>query len=307
MSSTGSRVLVIGATGGLGRHVVQASLACNCPTYAYVRPSAVNDPGKATLLHSFQSAGAILLQGSLEAHDSLVEAIKQADIVVSCVDPANYLSELKILTGIQEVGTIKRFVLFDYVAAHSVEFYGALKSAIEARDKVMTTVMGSGVPFTCIVMYGFASYYLASLGQLDSRAPPTDKVLIAGDGDLKAFMVSEEDIGMYAIKAALDSRAENKNVHLKLPKNHLSQNEMVSVWESKTGKTLERVYESEEDMRKSFQDGSGATFTRLLKHFTFAKGGHNQPLNNSNEVEVLELFPEVEYINADRYLDRFVK
>ncbi|MCO5608060.1 hypothetical protein L7F22_062265 [Adiantum nelumboides] len=306
MPPTGSRVLVIGATGWLGRHVVQASLACNCHTYAFVRPSAFNDPTKATLLKSFESAGAILFQGNLEVYDSLVEAIKQVDIVVSCVGSSSHSSELKILTAIQEVGTLKRFVVFDSVTERSVEVYGVLKSSIEMRESISKTVMGSGVPFTRIVMYGFASYYLASLGQLNARAPPANKVVIAADGHLKAFMVAEEDIGIYAIKAALDSRAENKTVHLKLPKNHLSQNELVSLWESKTGKTLERVYESEQDMRTSFEDGSGATFTRLLKHFTFARGGHNEPLSKPNDVEVLELFPDVEYISADQYLNRFL-
>ncbi|MCO5566423.1 hypothetical protein L7F22_020100, partial [Adiantum nelumboides] len=113
-----------------------------------------------------------------------------------------------------------RFAVFDFVTVHSVELYGVFKSIDEARNNLDVMVTAS---------------------------------------TMLSFVVADEDIAMYALKAALDPRAENKIVHLKLPKNHLSQNEMVSLWESKTGKRLERVFESEEDMRKSFEGVSSAS------------------------------------------------
>lgn len=57
-----SRVLVIGATGKLGRHLVEASLSAGHPTAALVRPTSFSDPRNSHLLHSFSLAGATLLQ-----------------------------------------------------------------------------------------------------------------------------------------------------------------------------------------------------------------------------------------------------
>ncbi|KAH7445021.1 hypothetical protein KP509_02G102700 [Ceratopteris richardii] len=307
MGST-EKILVIGATGGLGRHVVAAGVSCGCPTYAFVRPQTVDsDPAKAALLRSFESSGANILEGSLEDYDSLLAAVKQVDIVISCLNLDNHASELKILKAIQEADAVKRLVFIDFVAAQDIELYGLLKSISEPRKKVIAAVIQSGVPFTRIMTYGFASYYLASLGQLNSRSPPSEKVIIAATGDVKAYMVAEEDIGMYTVKASLDPRAENKNVHLRLPKNHLSQHEMVSLWESKSGKPLERLYESEEELSKSFEDAGWASFPKLLKHFAFVKGGHNGSLKReSGDVEVMELYPDFDYISADQYLNRFL-
>ncbi|MCO5578099.1 hypothetical protein L7F22_047547 [Adiantum nelumboides] len=57
-----SKVLVIGATGYIGRHIALAGPAEGHPTFALVRPSTL--ASKAPLLHSFQAAGISLLQFS---------------------------------------------------------------------------------------------------------------------------------------------------------------------------------------------------------------------------------------------------
>lgn len=306
------KVLVIGATGHLGRYVLEASLASNHPTYALVRPSSLSDPSKRELVDSFKSAGAIILQGSLEDYESLSEAIRQVEIVISVVNIPHYMDELKILSAIQELGTsIKRFVVFDYVVIaegsnNMIEPIEPLKSILEIREKIRSVVKESGVPSTHVVTYGFGSYYIASLGQLDCASPPQDNVVIAGNGDLKAFMVAEEDIAAYAIKAANDPRALKKNVHLRLPANHLSQNDLISLWETKLGKPLNRIYESEEEMIKLIKGNPSPPFVKVLKHFAFARGGHCVRSEGPEDVEAMELYPQVEYITADHYLDRFL-
>jgi hypothetical protein len=63
----------------------------------------------------------------------------------------------------------------------------------------------------------------------------------------------EDDIGTYTIKAVDDPRTLNKTLYLRPPSNTLSHNELVSLWEKKHGKTLERVYIPEDEVLKKIQ------------------------------------------------------
>lgn len=60
--------------------------------------------------------------------------------------------------------------------------------------------------------------------------------------------MKEEDIATYTMKAVDDPRTLNKTLHMRPPANILSFNEIVSLWEEKIGKTLEKLYLSEEDI-----------------------------------------------------------
>ena len=63
----------------------------------------------------------------------------------------------------------------------------------------------------------------------------------------------EDDIGTYTIKAVDDPRTLNKILYIKPPNCTLSFNELVSLWENKIGKTLEKVYVPEEQALKDIQ------------------------------------------------------
>lgn len=60
----------------------------------------------------------------------------------------------------------------------------------------------------------------------------------------------EHDIGTYTIKAVDDPRTLNKTLYIKPPKNTLSFNELVAMWEKMIGKTLEKIYIPEEQILK---------------------------------------------------------
>jgi hypothetical protein len=75
MASEKSKILVVGATGHLGRHVVAASARQGHPTLALVRDTAPSDAAKAALLQSFQDAGVTLVKGDLHDQASLLSAV----------------------------------------------------------------------------------------------------------------------------------------------------------------------------------------------------------------------------------------
>ena len=81
------RVLLIGATGRLGRHFVDALKEEKHQVVALVR-TGMQGAGadRRLLLDRFASAGVELFQGSLEDEEGLDRACRDVDAVVSCVD-----------------------------------------------------------------------------------------------------------------------------------------------------------------------------------------------------------------------------
>jgi len=68
-----------------------------------------------------------------------------------------------------------------------------------------------------------------------------------------AVFNKEDDIATYTIKAVDDPRTSNKILYIKPPANTISFNDLVSLWEKKIGKTLERIYVPEEQLLKNIQ------------------------------------------------------
>ncbi|GLJ35047.1 hypothetical protein SUGI_0705350 [Cryptomeria japonica] len=60
----------------------------------------------------------------------------------------------------------------------------------------------------------------------------------------------EDDVAAFTIMVANDSRTLNKSVTCRPPGNIISQSELVSLWEKKTGTTLKRVFVSESELIK---------------------------------------------------------
>ena len=74
----------------------------------------------------------------------------------------------------------------------------------------------------------------------------------------------EEDIATYTIKAVDDPRTLNKILYVRPPHNTLSFNELLSVWEKKIGKTLEKIYVPEEQVLKNIQGEETYFFCFIL-------------------------------------------
>jgi hypothetical protein len=70
---------------------------------------------------------------------------------------------------------------------------------------------------------------------------------------LTVIFVNEEDVVTNTIKAVDDPRTLNKILYLKPPCNILSFNEIVSMWEKKINKTLEKIYVLEDQLLKKIQ------------------------------------------------------
>lgn len=149
--------------------------------------------------------------------------------------------------------------------------------------------------------------------------------------------MTEADVGTFTIEAANDPNALNKAVHIRLPANYLTLNEIVSMWEKKIGKTLEKIYVPEEQVLKQIKGMLPLlNITNLFcAHVGFVKLKlricwfcaessfpnnyllalyHSQQIRKdavyeidpARDIEASEAYPYVKYSTVDEYLNQFL-
>nr|QDJ00488.1 isoflavone reductase 1 [Nicotiana acuminata] len=304
-----SKVLIIGGTGYIGKFIVEASTKSGHPTFALVRESTVSDPVKSKIVENFKNLGVTILHGDLYDHESLVKAIKQVDVVISTVGPMQLADQVNIIAAIKEAGNIKRFFPsefgMDVDKGNTVE---PLKSLVGAKAQIRRAIEAEGIPYTYVSSDLSDGYFLATLVQLEATAPPRDKIIIPGDGNVEVVFNEEHDACTYTIKAVDDPRTLNKILYIKPPKNTLSFNELVAMWEKMIGKTLEKIYIPEEQILKDINTSPfPVNFALALNHLAFVKGGlTNFKIEPAFGVEASELYPDVKYTTAEECLVQFV-
>lgn len=301
-----SKILIIGGTGKIGQWISRASLALHHPTFLLVRPATF--AARPDVLNSLESLGASILQGSLEDKISLVEAIKQVDIVISAVHGPLLLAQLNIVEAIQQAGSIQRFVPSEF--GIDVNGEGArttlnpIGGMFKMKQKVRQAIEAANIPFTYLCSFVLAHVFAKTLGQPDEvLSQPMNKVIIYGDGHTKVSFLCVEDVGFFAIKLANDPRALNKTVNLRLPDNIFSQLELVSLWEKTTGKILEKISLSEEEIQKKIHAGQGSweTMKLIMKDAIFRRGLTTIVERQENQVEASDLYPSEKYTSIDEY------
>ncbi|GMY05763.1 probable pinoresinol-lariciresinol reductase 3 [Fagus crenata] len=135
-----SRILIIGVTGNLGFHLAKTSLQFSHPTFALFRDSAYSDPIKSQKLHSLSNSGATLLKGSLQDEASLLEAIKQVDVVICAVSSIQVLDQKLLISAIKQAGCIKNCSVLT-ILHHSEK---CVYVYLEAPPRDKATIFGDG-------------------------------------------------------------------------------------------------------------------------------------------------------------------
>ncbi|EEF52595.1 phenylcoumaran benzylic ether reductase TP7 [Ricinus communis] len=297
-----SKILIIGGTGYIGKFIVEASAKAGLPTFVLIRESTVSDPVKGKIVENFKNLGVTLLHGDLYDHESLVKAIKQADVVISTLGALQLADQTKVIAAIKEAGNVKRFFPSEFGTdvdhVHAVE---PAKSAFETKAQIRRAIEAEGIPYTYAVCNYFASLMIPLL-----LRPAGDKVTILGDGNVKAIFSMEQDIALYTIKAVDDPRTLNKTLFVNPPMNILTYNELVALEEKKTGKTIEKNYVPEEKVLQDIQTVPMPFNIGLaINHCVFIKGDQtNFEIDPSWGVEASQLYPDVKYTTIAEYFDQ---
>ncbi|XP_057541213.1 phenylcoumaran benzylic ether reductase Betv6-like [Amaranthus tricolor] len=304
-----SKILVIGGTGYIGKFIVEASAKLGNPTFALVRNETISNSDKAPIIDNFKKLGVNLVTGDLYNHESLVKAIKEVDVVISTVGAFQLADQVKIIDAIKEAGNVKRFFPSEFgVDVDRTSAVEPAKSTFDVKVQIRRATEAAGIPYTFVSANLFAGYFIPTFSQPGATAPPRDKVVILGDGNVTAVYNKEEDIGSYTILAADDPRTLNKILYIKPPGNIYSFNQLVSLWEKKIGKTLEKEYVPEEQILKNIQESPVPINIFLaISHAVFVNGDTTRiKIEASFGVEASELYPDVKYTSVDEYLNQFV-
>ncbi|GAB4847447.1 Eugenol synthase 1 [Ancistrocladus abbreviatus] len=105
--SAKSRILIIGGSGYIGKYIAEASAKAGHPTFALLREATISNPSKSSLIQSFRNHGILMIQGDIYDNESLVEAIKQVDVVISVVGRGQVADQVKIIAAIKEAGNVR--------------------------------------------------------------------------------------------------------------------------------------------------------------------------------------------------------
>ncbi|KAJ8640399.1 hypothetical protein MRB53_017093 [Persea americana] len=257
------------------------------PTYAYVRPTSyASNYSMFQSLCEFKCMGVKVFQGHLDEHDKLVHAIQQVDVVISALAIPQHLDQLKIIEAIKVAGNIKRFVPSEF--GNEVDRVFGLppfQSIFDNKKKIRRATEAAGIPYTSVLNF-------------------------------------EEDVAADTIKAVNDSRTLNRVIIYRPPENIVSQLQMISLLEMKTGRKLHKVHIPEEEAlchtQKMFASPSPSctTFGAALPHpenvrisilhNIFIKGDQMRFELGEKDLEASSLYPDYKYISFNKLLSRCI-
>ncbi|EOA38284.1 hypothetical protein CARUB_v10009778mg [Capsella rubella] len=304
-----ARVLVVGASGYIGKSIVRACIAEGHETYVLLRPEIGLDVEKVQLLLSFKKLGARIVEASFSDHESLVSAVKLVDVVVSAMSGVhfrshNILLQLKLVEAIKEAGNVKRFLPSEF-GMDPPRMGHALPPGRETFDQKMEVrkaIEAAGIPYTYVVGACFAGYMAGGLCQMETLLPPKKQVNIYGDGNVKVVFADEEDIAKYTAKTLNDPRTLNKTVNIRPPDNVLTQLELVQIWEKLTGNKLEKTNIAARDFLANIEQMEIPHQAGIGHFYHIFYEGCLTDHDVGEDEEASSLYPEVEYKSMDDYL-----
>ncbi|KAI3692185.1 hypothetical protein L6452_31996 [Arctium lappa] len=308
------KVLIIGGTGYIGKRLVKASLEQGHETYVLQRSDIGVDIEKVQMLLSFKKQGARLVVGSINDHRSLVEAVKQVDVVICAISGVHFRShqillQLKLVDAIKEAGNIKRFLPSEFGMDPERMGDAMEPGRVTFDDKMVVrkAIEDAGIPFTYVSANCFAGYFVGGLCQPGHILPTRDSVVLFGDGNQKAIFVDEDDVAAYTIKTINDPHTINKRIYLRPPANILSQREVVELWEKLIDKQLHKSCLSEQEFLLMMKDKEYAEQVGLTHFYHIFYEGCLANFEIGDDAEEASLlYPDIKYTKVEDYLKQYL-
>lgn len=306
------RILLIGATGNMGSRFVEALRAKDAAVVALVRAEREGaDQGRAQRLAKLKHLSVAFVTGDIQDQELLDRLAADVDAIVSCVDhrPDHLRAQANLAAAASRSRRVSRIVpsQFGIDSRHYGEArveHGDFKRALQE------TFLACGKPVTFVHTNGLAREWVGSLGQLGLSAPPEDAVEIYGDGAMPFSTVAAEDVAALVAEALFDERTAGRHVTIIPADNLLTQEQLVSAWEERTGRVLQRITISPAvlDARIAALSSDPTARPRLgMAQLIRAAwiDGLGDGRRRDDVVELTELYPHLGYIRARDYLARY--
>lgn len=238
--------LVVGATGLLGGEICSRLAQAGKPVRALVRTS--SSPERVDALGKM---GIELVTGDLTDRSSLDRACRGAQTVYSTATAIQSRQEGNTLDRVDRQGQanlvdaakaagVRRFVFISFRGTKEFDFpLQAAKRATAERLKA------SGVPWTIIEASVFMEIWLGPHLGFDAA---NGRARVFGSGEEKISWISYRDVAALAIAAAESRDAENRVIEVGGPE-ALSYNQVIRIFEERSGRGFEVERVSEESLR----------------------------------------------------------
>lgn len=298
---TMKNVLIVGATGNLGPHIVKALVKNGHQVSALMRSTAMADISKTQPLNI---QGVELLEGSFEDYDSLSSACRKKEVVVSCAGGDQIMNQIHLAKAAKESG-VAQFIPSEF----GIDPYIAEKGScdlFDAKAAVQEQIKETGIGFTPIYTNGFMEFWATGLGELGPLSPP-ERAKVFGDGNMSAYMTALSDIGQYTAAIVEDPETINKEVLVSTTS--ATQNEMISLWEDISGKTAEKEFISADQLDEIINSSTTpeSMLTRIftqLHRSVWIKGEANKERNGV--LNAVSRYSHIQPLSLKAYLMNFV-
>ncbi|XP_039158854.1 eugenol synthase 1-like [Eucalyptus grandis] len=175
---------------------------------------------------------------------------------------------------------------------------------LKKRRKIKRATKAASIPFIFVAANCFAAYFVSVLLHPHDL---NDEIVVYGDGEADAVLNYKEDVGKYTIKVANDPRARNRVVTYRPVPNIISQHQLISLWEEKTGRSFKRVHVPEEDLVKLSQTlPPPENILVSILHSIFVKEDLMSYEIDVDDLEVSRMYPEMQLTTVDQHLDIFL-
>ena len=231
-----ARILIVGATGLLGRELVTACRQQSADVHALVRPATRRDAAR---MKPLQDASATIHEGDLADEGSLRRACGGVDVVISAVGGMQVGDQARLVKAAKDAG-VQRFVPSDFGLDPAAAGPGSCV-LFDAKKAVQESVKAAGLPYTFMHANAFFSYWAFSLGDLTRLGGtiPPDEVHVYGDGNVMGALNSVPDIARVTVRAAHDPRMRNQEIHIRA--NAITQNLLIALWQTASRRTVART------------------------------------------------------------------
>jgi len=294
-------VLIVGPTGNLGPHIVKALVKNGHHVSALMRSTSIADSSKTQPL---TDQGVELLEGSFEDYDSLSSACREKDVVISCAGGDQIMNQIHLARAAKDAG-VAQFIPSEF----GIDPYIAEKGSCDlydAKAAVQEQIKETGIGFTPIYTNGFMEFWATGLGELGALSPP-DRTKVFGDGHMSAYMTALSDIGQYTAAIVEDPNTINKE--LLIATTSASQNEMISLWEELSGKTVTKEFVAADQLDEII-DSSTTPDNMLTRIFTqlhrsvWIKGDANKERNGV--LNAVSRYSHIQPLSLKAYLTNFI-
>src|SRR5438046_1935308 len=211
MENSQDTVMVVGATGFLGMEICRQLLAANKKVKGLVRTTSDEN-----IVNSLKQMGVETVTGDMKDYNSLSEAFKNVDAIISTATAIRSRAEGDSLESVDEDGQqnvvkaakengVKHFV---FISFNPMPGEFPLQTA---KRKTENALKESGMDYTILQPTFFMEVWLGPHLGFDY---PNAKANIYGEGNNKISWISLRDVASFAVAALDNETAKNAVIEL---------------------------------------------------------------------------------------------